>query len=225
MAVESIRVLIVDDNFVVRRGLRSSLELEPGIVVVGEAPNGAEALQLAEELLPDVVLMDVRMPAPDGIAATRRLAEMTPNVRVLMLTWSDEAEHLIQAVLAGAKGYLVHGTFTPEELSRAVRTIHAGGALITPSLAPALLQLVRVSTPARSTPTGSESHSASLTALTPREIKVLELVPAGLSNREIGERLCIEEKTVKNHVNNIYSKLHFRSRYEAIAAQFAPQPL
>lgn len=220
--MQPLRVLIIDDNFVVRRGLRSSLEFAPDIQVVGDAADGYEGVRLAEELLPDVVLTDVRMPGLDGIAVTRRLSEMAPNIRVLVLTWSEEAQHLVQAILAGAKGYLVHGTFTPMELTQAVHTIYAGGALITPTIAPALLELVREA--AKQTASERAPLTPGTAGLTPREVEVLELVREGLSNREIANRLCVEEKTVKNHINNIYSKLQLRNRYEAIAARL-PSPL
>ena len=209
-SAESIRVLVVDDNFVVRRGLQSSLELDPSIVVVGEGTNGDEAVELARELVPDVILMDIRMPMRDGIAATEIISDDAPSSKVLMLTWSEDPEHLRSAVLAGAKGYLVHGRFSPERLAEAVRVVHEGGALITPMLAPALLDFVRESAH------GQRGRSAPGSVLTPREIEVLEYIVAGKSNREIAESLYIEEKTVKNHVSNIYSKLHLKNRYEAI---------
>lgn len=215
-----LRVVIVDDDCDIRRAVRSCLELEPDIAVVGEATDGAQGARLAEELLPDVALVDIRMPGLDGIAATRRLALSAPSVRVLMLTWSEDVEDLTAAVLAGAKGYLVHATFGPAELLQAVRTIHAGGALITPMLAPALLDLVRAAAQDRPAPAPRTTTLAELTA---REVEVLELVQAGLSNRDIAGRLCIEEKTVKNHISNIYSKLQFRSRYEAIVAAYDPR--
>ena len=207
---ETIRVLVVDDNFVVRRGLQSSLELDPSIVVVGEGANGEEAVELARDLVPDVILMDIRMPLRDGIAATEIISDDAPSSKVLMLTWSEDPEHLRSAVLAGAKGYLVHGRFSPERLAEAVRVVHDGGALITPMLAPALLDFVRESAQ------GQRGRSAPGSVLTPREIEVLEYIVAGKSNREIAEALYIEEKTVKNHVSNIYSKLHLKNRYEAI---------
>ena len=207
---ESIRVLVVDDNFVVRRGLQSSLELDASIEVVGEGANGDEAIELARELVPDVILMDIRMPLRDGIAATEIISDDAPSSKVLMLTWSEDPEHLRSAVLAGAKGYLVHGRFSPERLAEAVRVVHEGGALITPMLAPALLDFVRESAQ------GQRGRSAPGSVLTPREIEVLEYIVAGKSNREIAEALYIEEKTVKNHVSNIYSKLHLKNRYEAI---------
>jgi two-component system NarL family response regulator len=206
---EMIRVLVVDDNFVVRRGLQSSLELDEAMVVVGEASNGEEAVERARDLVPDVILMDIRMPGRDGIAATEIISDESPSSKVLMLTWSEDPEHLRSAVLAGAKGYLVHGRFSPERLAEAVRVVHDGGALITPMLAPALLDFVRESAH------GQRSRTAG-SVLTPREIEVLEYIVAGKSNREIAAALYIEEKTVKNHVSNIYSKLHLKNRYEAI---------
>lgn len=204
-----IRVMIVDDNFVVRRGLHSSLEFDPAMMLVGEAASGDEAIELARELVPDVILMDIRMPGRDGISATEVISDESPTTKVLMLTWSEDPEHLRSAVLAGAKGYLVHGRFSPERLAEAVRVVHEGGALITPMLAPALLDFVRQNAQ------GQRGKSAG-TTLTPREVEVLEYIVAGKSNREIATALYIEEKTVKNHVSNIYSKLHLKNRYEAI---------
>jgi DNA-binding NarL/FixJ family response regulator len=209
-AADSIRVVVIDDNFVVRRGLQSSLEFDTSIVVVGEGANGDEAIELARDLVPDVILMDIRMPGRDGIAATEIISDDAPSSKVLMLTWSEDPEHLRSAVLAGAKGYLVHGRFSPERLAEAVRVVHDGGALITPMLAPALLEFVREGAQ------GQRGRSAPGSVLTPREIQVLEYIVAGKSNREIAEALYIEEKTVKNHVSNIYSKLHLKNRYEAI---------
>jgi DNA-binding NarL/FixJ family response regulator len=206
---DTIRVLIVDDNFVVRRGLQSSLELDPNMLIVGGASNGDEAIELARELVPDVILMDIRMPGRDGIAATEIISDEAPSSKVLVLTWSEDPEHLRSAVLAGAKGYLVHGRFSPERLAEAVRVVSDGGALITPMLAPALLELVREGAQ------GSRGR-AGANVLTPREVEVLEYIVAGKSNREIAEALFIEEKTVKNHVSNIYSKLHLKNRFEAI---------
>ena len=207
---DEIRVLIIDDNFVVRRGLQSSLEFDPAIEVVGEGSSGDEAIDLARDLVPDVILMDIRMPDRDGISATEVISDESPTSKVLILTWSEDPEHLRSAVLAGAKGYLVHGRFSPERLSEAVHVIHEGGALITPMLAPALLDFVRAGTQ------GGRGRSGSGSMLTPRELQVLEYIVVGKSNREIAEILFIEEKTVKYHISNIYSKLHLKNRYEAI---------
>jgi DNA-binding NarL/FixJ family response regulator len=205
-----VRIVVVDDNFVVRRGLQSSLGFDDSLLVVGEGSSGQEAINLARDLRPDIMLMDIRMPGMDGITATEAIADLVPTTRVIMLTWSEDPEHLRAAILAGAKGYLVHGRFSPERLSEAVHIVHDGGALITPMLAPALLDFVRE----RSQAGRARGGSGSL--LTPREVEVLELIVAGRSNREIAEALFIEEKTVKNHVSNIYSKLHLKNRYEAI---------
>ena len=207
---ERIRVLVVDDNFVVRRGLQSSLELDPGMQVVGQAANGDEAIDRAQRLEPHVVLMDIRMPVRDGLSAIEILSDKCPGARVLVLTWSEDPDHLRAAVLAGAKGYLVHGRFSPERLAEAVRVVHGGGALITPTIAPALLELVRDAARV------NRERASNGSVLTPRELEVLELIVAGKSNREISEALFIEEKTVKNHVSNIYAKLHLKNRYEAI---------
>ena len=206
---DRIRVVVVDDNFVVRRGLQSSLEFDPNIDVVGEGSDGDEAIALARELVPDVMLMDIRMPVRDGIAATEVISDEAPSTRVLILTWSEDPEHLRSAVLAGARGYLVHGRFSPERLAEAVRVLYDGGALITPMLAPALLEFVRGS--AR-----QQRRTGGPSVLTRREIEVLEYIVAGKSNRDIAESLFIEEKTVKNHISNIYAKLHLKNRYEAI---------
>ena len=218
------RVLIVDDNFVTRAGLRSALELQPDIEVVAEGSNGLEAVQLAQELQPDVILIDFRMPRMDGVQATRQITTVMPDARILMLTLNDEPQTLIEAILAGAKGYLVHNLFTLTELIAAVRAIHDGGALITPSLAPVLLELVKskagqAEPGTASVATDPEQDNGELPIdrlLTRRERSILELVQQGKSNREIADVLTIEEKTVKNHINNIYSKLHLRNRYEAI---------
>lgn len=208
-STDRIRVVVVDDNFVVRRGLQSSLEFDSNIDVVGEGSDGDEAIALARELVPDVMLMDIRMPVRDGISATEIISDEAPSTRVLMLTWSEDPEHLRSAVLAGARGYLVHGRFSPERLAEAVRVLYDGGALITPMLAPALLEFVRGSAK-------QQRRTGGPSVLTRREIDVLEYIVSGKSNREIAEALFIEEKTVKNHISNIYAKLHLKNRYEAI---------
>ena len=205
-APPEIDVLIADDNFIVRAGMSAALQAADGIRVAGEARDGREAVALAQELLPDVALLDVRMPAMDGIEACRRISARVPNCRVLIVTWSDEPHHLTQAVLAGAKGYLLHGHFSPDELVEAVRTVHQGGGLITPAVVPALLRAVQEQL---------NFPGAPRSPLTEREVEVLHLIGDGHSNREIAVHLGLQEKTVKNHINNIYSKLHVQSRLEA----------
>ena len=227
------RIIIIDDNFVMRKGLRSALELEPDLTVIAEGETGLDAVRLVQELQPDLIIMDFRMPRLDGISATRRIIEAQPQARILMTTWNDEPQTLVEAILAGAKGYLVHGRFSLPELVSAVRAVRDGGALITPSLAPVLLDLVKskaAETPAaaedRNNPAeaGNVSNTSLENLLTRRERDILEMVQQGKSNRDIAESLFIEEKTVKNHINSIYSKLHLRNRYEAITLRITPKP-
>ncbi len=221
------RIIIIDDNFVMRSGLRSALELEPGFEVLAEGENGLDAVRLSQELAPDVIVMDFRMPRLDGVGATRQIIAGRPDAKIVITTWNEEPQTLVEAIIAGAKGYLVHGRFSLLELVAAVRAVRDGGALITPSLAPVLLDLVKNQTAAPAAPTPVSSRlespgevapkdSAAENLLTRRERDILELVQQGKSNREIAETLIIEEKTVKNHINSIYSKLHLRNRYEAI---------
>lgn len=204
-----IRILIVDDSFVVRSGLRVSLQ-DRRFEVVGEASTGLEGLERAEALEPDVILMDVRMPELDGIAATQSLIERDPAARIIILTWSENGQNLLSAVKAGAKGYLVHGSFTNDELRSAIQTVFDGGASISPILAPLLLEAFRNGP--RSTD-GSDSRSVS--ALTPREQDILALIRENYTNRQISERLGLAEKTVKNYISNIYSKLMVTDRQAA----------
>jgi DNA-binding NarL/FixJ family response regulator len=207
---ETIRVVIVDDHALFRRGLDLVLSEEPDIKVVGEAADGIEAVHRAEEMAPDVVVMDVRMPRSTGIEAARRIRERLPDTKVIMLTVSDSEEDLYAAVKAGASGYLLK-EISIEELADAVRAVARGHSLISPSMASKLLTefnaLVQQA---------EERHRSLLPNLTDRELDVLKLVAKGLSNREISEELYISENTVKNHVRNILEKLHLHSRMEAV---------
>jgi len=207
---ETIRVVIVDDHALFRRGLDLVLSEEPDIKVVGEAADGIEAVHRAEEIAPDVVVMDVRMPRSTGIEAARRIRERLPDTKVIMLTVSDSEEDLYAAVKAGASGYLLK-EISIEELADAVRAVARGHSLISPSMASKLLSefnaLVQQA---------EERHRSLLPNLTDRELDVLKLVAKGLSNREISEELYISENTVKNHVRNILEKLHLHSRMEAV---------
>lgn len=200
---------MVDDNFIMRSGFAAALKSAEDIRVVGEAADGLEALAKAHDLMPEVVLMDVRMRRMNGIEAARRITVELPHCRILTVTWSDEPKHVTEAILAGAKGYLVHGHFGPSELVDAVRTVHAGGGLITPAIVPELLRIVR------DLHDGGGDAVGPATQLTDREMEVLAQIGAGRSNRRIAEELGLAEKTVKNHINNIYSKLHVESRIEA----------
>jgi DNA-binding NarL/FixJ family response regulator len=203
-----IRVLICDDHALFRRGLVMVLESEDDIEIAGEAEDGDDAVRKAEELAPDVVLMDVRMPKMSGIEATRAIAEAVPTTRILMLTVSDEEEDLYEAVKAGATGYLLK-EISIEEVANAIRAVVTGQSLISPSMASKLL---------------SEFNNLAKQAqqrvlvpkLTDRELQVLKLVAQGMSNREVAEELFISENTVKNHVRNILEKLHLHSRMEAV---------
>jgi DNA-binding NarL/FixJ family response regulator len=206
---DCIRVLICDDHALFRRGLMMVLEDEDDIEVIAEAANGAEAIELARALAPDVVLMDVRMPKVDGIAATRSILEDIPNANVIMLTVSDEEDDLFEAMKAGAAGYLLK-EISIDEVAKSVRGVHQGQRLVTPSLATKLIsEFAGISGRA-------PSRGVDAPQLTPRELEVLRHVAAGATNREVASRLGISENTVKNHVRNILEKLRLHSRMEAV---------
>ncbi|HEY7280876.1 MAG TPA: response regulator transcription factor [Actinomycetota bacterium] len=206
---ERLRVLIVDDHALFRRGLQMVLDAEPDIEVVGEAGDGHQALERAQELMPDVVLMDVRMPRRSGIEATREIRDALPHVRIIMLTVSDEEADLYEAIKAGAAGYLLKEVST-DEVPEAIRSVVAGQSRISPSMASKLLNEFaawsrRAETPGIAAPT-----------LTERELEVLRLVAQGMANKDIARELFISENTVKNHVRNILDKLRLHSRMEAV---------
>jgi len=205
-----VRVLVIDDHALFRRGLTLVLEAEEGIEVVGEGEDGEEAIQKAEELAPDVVLMDVRMPKVGGIEATRRIAEAQPATKILMLTVSDEEADLYEAIKAGATGYLLK-EISIEEVADAVRAVVQGQTLISPSMASKLIQ--EFTSLARRS---EQRQDVPAPRLTERELEVLKLVAQGMSNRDIAQVLFISENTVKNHVRNILEKLHLHSRMEAV---------
>ena len=202
---DTIRVLVVDDNAIVRMGLRNLLGAQEGIEVVGEAENGHEAVTLNAQLHPDVVLCDVRMPGLDGVGAA---AQMSPTTNVLMLTYSDDLDVIRGAMSAGAKGYLVHGSHQPDEIIAAVISASRGSSVLGPAAARALL-----SDPDRSR-TAIDRHAWGLTV---REGEVMEYVARGLSNREIARACFLAEKTVKNHLNNIFPKFGVTTRAEAMS--------
>jgi DNA-binding NarL/FixJ family response regulator len=206
---DCIRVLICDDHALFRRGLMMVLEDEDDVEVIAEAANGAEAIELARALAPDVVLMDVRMPKVDGIAATRSILEDIPNANVIMLTVSDEEDDLFEAMKAGAAGYLLK-EISIDEVGKSVRGVHQGQRLVTPSLATKLIsEFAGISGRA-------PSRGVDAPQLTPRELEVLRHVADGATNREVASRLGISENTVKNHVRNILEKLRLHSRMEAV---------
>jgi DNA-binding NarL/FixJ family response regulator len=211
---DAIRVVVADDHALFRRGLEMVLESEPDIEVVAEANNGGEAVQMATEHVPDLVLMDVRMPATGGInggiEATQAIKDAVPNTKILMLTISDEEEDLYDAIKAGASGYLLK-EISIEEVADAIRSVHAGQSLISPSMASKLL--TEFATMAKK---DEEKQQMPAPRLTDREMEVLTLVAQGLNNRDIAKELFISENTVKNHVRNILEKLHLHSRMEAV---------
>lgn len=202
MAESPIRVLLVDDHQVVRRGLRTFLEVQPDIEVVGEAGDGDEGVLRAQELNPDVILMDVKMPGTDGISALRKLREEGSKARVLVVTSFTEQRTVVPALRAGAAGY-VYKDVDPDALAGAIRSVHAGHVLLQPEVADTLLS--------QEVPPGQGRGNA----LTEREREVLSLIADGRSNREIARALVLSEKTVKTHVSNILMKLDLADRTQA----------
>jgi DNA-binding NarL/FixJ family response regulator len=207
---ETLKVLIADDHALFRRGLLMVLEDEPDLEVVGEAGDGAEAVQKANELMPDVVLMDVRMPKNSGIEATAAIKDAMPHVKILMLTISDEEADLYDAIKAGASGYLLK-EISIEEVAEAIRSVWAGQSRLSPSMASKLLSEFQAMSRR-----ADEPEEVRAPRLTDREMEVLGLVAQGLNNRDIAKELFISENTVKNHIRNILEKLHLHSRMEAV---------
>jgi len=204
---EPIRVVISDDHDLFRRGLRMVLEAEDDIAVVAEAADGHEAVARVEELAPDVVLMDVRMPRMGGIEATRQIRHLFPITRIIVLTVSDEEDDLLAAVKAGANGYLLKEV-SIEEVAEAVRKVHGGESLLSPPLASKLF--AEFSGP----PKALDDPMTSVARLTEREVAVLKLVALGHDNAQIAGQLAVSESTVRNHVANILTKLQQRSQIE-----------
>ncbi len=211
------RVFIVDDNPVIRQGLRSLLEAEENIQVVGEASTGAEAIQWMNRHSADVVLMDIRMPIIDGIDATTEILHHSPQAKILILTVTEDAKTLARTLHAGARGYLVYSRFAPDELLEAVYMV-ASGEEIVPSPAVALALAELAADESRMEPLQDQPPAEPLTA---RETEILDLIADGRSNAEIAQVLSLEEKTVKNHITRLYSKLNITSRYDAIRLRLA----
>ena len=210
----SARVLIADDQALVRTGFRMILDAEPDIEVVGEAENGSEAVTLARSLQPDVVLMDIRMPEMDGIEATRQVVAPGDGAapRVLMLTTFDLDEYVYDALRAGASGFLLKDV-PAEQLAAGVRMVAAGDALLAPSITRRLIEEFAAAPAAAAPPPG-------LDELTPRELEVFKLVARGLSNAEIAEQLIVGETTVKTHVTRLLMKLGLRDRVQAVVLAY-----
>jgi two-component system NarL family response regulator len=208
---DPIRVLVVDDHALFRRGLEMVLIQEPDIEVIGEASDGEEAVAMVHDLTPDVVLMDIRMPRGSGLQACAAIKDLVPSARIVMLTMSDDEADLYEAIKAGASGYLLK-EIPVYEVAAAIRAVHTGQSLISPAMAGKLLtefaSLMRE--PAE------EPAAARPPRLTDRELEVLKLVARGMNNRDIAKELYISENTVKNHIRNILEKLQLHSRMEAV---------
>jgi DNA-binding NarL/FixJ family response regulator len=205
---ERVRVVLVDDDDLMRAGLRSVLSSDETIDVVGEAGDGREAVDRIRQLRPDLVLMDIRMPDLDGISATREVLATSADVKVVVLTTFEQDDYIFDALSAGASGFLLKRT-QPEELIAAIHTVAEGDSLLSPSVTRRVVdRMASQPPPVRAT--------ARLDELTPRELEVLELVARGLSNREIAEQFVIEESTVKTHVKRILMKLRLRDRVQAV---------
>jgi DNA-binding NarL/FixJ family response regulator len=209
MSESPVRVLIVDDDALMRAGLRGILANDEAIEVVGEAADGRDAIYRTRLLRPEVVLMDVRMPDLDGISATRKLLDAFPDTRVVILTTFEQDDYIFGALRAGASGFLLKRT-RPEELVAAVHTIAAGDSLLSPSVTSRVIERMAQQ------PGPDASRDARLDELTPRERDVLELLARGLSNAEIAAALRIEESTVKTHVKRLLAKLRVRDRVQAV---------
>jgi DNA-binding NarL/FixJ family response regulator len=209
MSPRRVRVLLVDDDDLMRAGLDAVLSSDQTIDVVGEAGDGRTAVQMAKSTRPDIVLMDVRMPNLDGISATREVLAVSPEIRVAILTTFEQDDYIFGALSAGASGFLLKRT-RPEDLIGAIHTIAAGDSLLSPSVTRRVIERMA------GQPAPDSQASARLDKLTPREREVLELIAHGLSNNEIAAAFVIEESTVKTHVKRILMKLRLRDRVQAV---------
>ena len=203
------RVLIADDDHLMRAGLVELLTADPTIEVIGQASSGREAVERARRLAPDVILMDVRMPDLDGIAATRELSRVAARARVLILTTFEQDDYIFGGLRAGASGFLLKRT-RPEHLIAAVHTVASGDSLLSPSVTRRVIERMAQQ------PTPELGDQAKLDDLTPREREVLQLIARGLSNREIAAALVVEESTIRTHVKHILMKLDLRDRVQAV---------
>jgi DNA-binding NarL/FixJ family response regulator len=212
MTEAKIRLLLVDDQTLILRGLKALLKTDEELEVVGEAAHGEAAIALVESLSPDVVLMDVRMPVMDGVAATAGIRQRFPATKVLVLTTFDDREYVSQALQNGASGYLLKDT-PFEELTQAIRLVHKGYTQLGPGI---VQKLTEPTTPSLRPINASElPHATHWEELTPREQEILQLIAGGASNREIAQQLFISEKTVKNHITSILGRLELRDRTQA----------
>lgn len=202
-----IRLMLVDDQTLIRQGLASLLSLEDDFEIVGHAGHGAEAVSLVESLSPDLILMDIRMPVMDGVAATRTIRDKYPSIKILVLTTFDEDEYIVQAMQAGASGYLLKDAPT-EQLASAIRSVHNGFTQLGPTIAPKLFSRLNAQS-------GGQPKEDAQAMFTGRELEILRLLGQGKSNKEIAQSLYITEGTVKNHITKILSLLNVRDRTQA----------
>jgi DNA-binding NarL/FixJ family response regulator len=209
----TIRVLLCDDQALVRSGFRLILEAREDIEVVGEAEDGREAIELTRQVDPDVILMDIRMPNVDGVEATRRLVTAGTRARILILTTFDLDEYVYEAIRAGASGFLLKDV-QPPQLVDAIRVVSAGEALLAPTVTRRLLERFAHTLP------GAEAKPSELDSLTERELEVLRLLAGGLSNAELAERLFLSETTVKSHISSVLRKLGLRDRVQAVVLAY-----
>ena len=206
--MDAISILVADDHALFRKGLRSLLEHQKGLEVVGEASTGLEAVTLAEELAPDVVLMDIKMPGLSGIEATKQILQENPHTGIILATMYDDAESVFSGMRAGARGYVLKGA-DPHDLRHAIEAAYRGEVLLSPDIAAKLLnRFDRMGDPRKA--------GIPYEQLTPRELEVLRLVAEGLSNKEIASKLVLSEKTVKNRISNIFAKLRVNDRTKAV---------
>lgn len=206
--MDSIRILVADDHTLFRKGLRSLLEHQEGIEVVGEASTGPEAVTLAEELVPDVVLMDIKMPGLSGIEATKQILDENSHTGIILVTMYDDAESVFSGMRAGARGYVLKGA-DPQDLRHAIEAAYRGEVLLSPAIAAKLLGRFDRMTESRQAGIPYEQ-------LTHRELEALRLVAEGLRNKEIASKLVLSEKTVKNRISNIFAKLRVNDRTQAV---------
>ncbi len=214
---DSVKVMVVDDQQLMRDGISSLLSIQEGIELVGTASDGQEAIEKALQLVPDVILMDVRMPVMNGIIATQQIRQQLPLCQVLMLTTFDDEEDIVNALIAGASGYLLKD-IPAQDLAHAVKLAHKGIYQFEPSIAGKLVGALKnpmQTSPTQTTPTASPQNAVDQFDLTAREIEVLRLIATGATNKEIAQTLVISQGTVKNHVSNILSRLALRDRTQA----------
>ena len=214
--MSEIRVLVADDHDLFRRGLMEVLEQEDDIIVVGEARNGQQAIERAGELSPDVVFMDLNMLGQNGIEATAYLTQKWPDLKVLVLTVSEEPADLYRALSVGARGYVLKIS-DPQEIIDALRQVHQGWVVVSPAMAPRFLSELGQGADSGVASQAVEGLPAEETQLTAREMEILHLLDRGLSNTEVTDTLLVSENTVKTHVKNILAKLHMKNRREAAA--------